>query len=201
MHRTTRPLLVLAVAAVAAGVALPVRAGDSPWFARAKFGQADVDGSFGKPVFGRRIDDSDGTAAVELGYRFGPHLALQAGYHDLGEYEAMEYPCQLGQPCPDLDEVPFRLATVELTGVSLALVPRLPLGERFSLFGKIGVIDWDADIVADVGGDTIDSFDGQDLLAGVGVGYDLPSGLGFQVEVEGFELDAVALTAGVGWRF
>ncbi|MEZ5333579.1 MAG: porin family protein [Thermoanaerobaculia bacterium] len=198
MHQTIRPFAVLAVLTLGA---LPARAGDSPWFARAKFGQADVDAAFGEPVFGRRVDDEDGTAAVELGYRFGPHLAIQAGYHDLGEYEGLELPCPLAQPCPDLDEIPFRLSTVELTGVSLSLVPRLPLGERFSLFGTIGVIDWNADIVADTGGDTIDSFDGQDLLAGVGLGYDLPSGLGFQLELEGFELDAVALTAGVGWRF
>lgn len=199
MSRSSRFPAVLALLMLAATAA---RAGDSPWFARAKFGQAEADAKLGEPVFGRRIDDDDGTAAIELGYRFGPHLAVQAGYHDLGEYEALEYPCPPGDVCPEVGgTIPFELATVELTGVSLALVPRLPLGERFSAFAKAGVIDWEAKLVSDVGGRTIDTFDDRDLLLGVGVGYDLPSGLGFQLELEGFELDARALTAGIGWRF
>jgi hypothetical protein len=194
--RTTVPLLI-ALLALCAG---SVEAGDSPWFARAKLGQVETDATFGPPVFGRIIDDDDSTAAVELGYRFGRNLALQAAYHDLGEYDALDFPCPPGQICPQA-LVPVEEATLEVTGVSLSAVPRLPLGERVSLFAKIGVIEWEADLVSDGSGDTLQTFDDHELLGGLGVAYDLPSGLGFQLEVEGFDLDVTTLTAGVGWRF
>lgn len=195
MPRIVRPFALLLLLALPATVA---RAGDSPWFARGKFGQAETDAAFGHPGLGRVVDDDDGSAAIELGHRFGPRLSLQAGYHDLGEYETRAIPCPLGVICP---EILFEPATMEVTGVSLAVVPRLPLGERLSLFAKVGAIDWEAELVSDFSGRTIDTFDDVDLLAGAGVAYDLPSGLGFQLEIEGFDLDVLALTAGIGWRF
>lgn len=195
MPRTARSLalpLLLALPATAAW------AGDSPWFARGKFGQADADAVLGAAAGGRTVDDEDGSAAVEAGYRFGRHLAVQAGYHDLGEHEALPIPCPPSEICP---LILFEPATAEVTGVSLALVPSLPLGERLSLFAKVGAIDWEAELVSDVSGRTLDTVDDIDLLAGVGVGYDFPSGLLLQLELEGFDLDVLALTAGIGWRF
>lgn len=194
LGRTVSLLLLFSFLPVAAG------AGDSPWFVRGKVGQAQVDATFGEPALGRTVDDDDVTAAAELGRSFGRHLAVQAGYHDFGEYEALEFPCEPGRPCPEV-LLPFELATMEITGISLVLVPRLPIGERFSLLGKVGALEWEAELVSDASGRTLETFDDREVLIGIAVAWDFPSGLGLQLEVEGFSLDVAAATAGVAWRF
>jgi len=194
LGRTVFLLLFLSFFPVAVG------AGDSPWFVRGKVGQAQVDASFGEPALGRTVDDEDVAAAVELGRSFGRHLAVQAGYHDFGEYEALEFPCEPGRICPEV-LVPFELATMEITGVSLVLVPRLPIGERFALVGKVGALEWEAELVSDTSGRTLETFDDREVLIGIGFAWDFPGGLGLQLELEGFSLDVTAATAGIGWRF
>lgn len=189
-------LSVLALAPVA-------RAGDSPWSVRVQAGAVETDATFGPPVLGREIDDDDTTVGVGLAYRFGRHLEARAGYHDLGEHEALPAPCPPGEICPlalDDDLVLVAPATAEVDALSLSLVPRLPLGERFSLFAEVGAVHWDVDIESDAGVEP-EGGSGTDLLLGAGAGWELASGLSFEVELAAFDLEARSLTAGVGWRF
>jgi hypothetical protein len=74
------------------------------------------------------------------------------------------------------------------------------VSERFALFAKAGVLFWDASVSARSFG-RIETFSGEDLLAGVGARYSFPRGLGLLIEHERVGLDVRSTTVGVRWRF
>ena len=190
-----------------------LRAGESPWYVAARFGEGSAEARFGvrHPKW---IDDRDDSSAVDLGYELNRYLAVEAGYLDLGTHRGW------GSVCRQTDEACIeRLITLglcvdgsdcsaellaaqeaELTGLSLALVPRWPLGERFALRGKLGLIAWDSDVVA-LGFGVTERFSGEEILAGVGLEYSLPGGLGILLEHDELDLDASSTSLGLSWRF
>lgn len=199
------------------------RAGDSPWYVTARLGETSVDALLGSGPF-KRLDDRATAAAIDVGYAINRHLAVELGYQDLGSHAGF------GSPCPQGDDRCIeRLATLglcaegfdctrvvadlegEVDGISLALVPIWPLGERLSLRGKAGVIAWDADVAVTRGQLFVDSasrvtregelFSSRDLLAGLGLEYSFPNGLGLLLQHETFDLDADTTSLGVSWRF
>jgi OmpA-like transmembrane domain len=194
-------LLLLAALALAPR---PVQAGDSPWYVAAKLGVTDVEQNFGPRVLGWRVDDGDSSAAVEVGYQFHPNFALQAGYRDLGSYPGRVRPCPRGDLCPLTLSgtaliVPVFPRQADFSAVTLAAVPRWPITDRASLYGKLGALFWQSDLER-TQGNPAEEPSGTDLLAGVGGHYEFPSGLGLLVEYEASDLMS-ALSAGVSWRF
>lgn len=201
-----KPLLLAGLALVAA----PLLAGESPWYLEAKLGEASAEATFGSR-WTKRIDGSDGAASVAVGYQVDRHLGIQAGYHDLGRFDGT------GSPCPDSAETCVELLALcvegfpctevlvpleaEVSGFSLALVPRWPVGERVSVYGKVGVIDWDTDVSGLFTTAGTERFSDRDLLAGVGVQYTFPKGLGVLLEYEDLELGLASTSVGVSWRF
>ena len=181
----------------------PAAAGDSPWTIAAKVGQASVEGDFGPALSAWRVDDDDTAAAIEVGYRLHRFFGLQAGYHDLGSYAAIDLPCPPETICPLPFEqpriVPDTPTGADFTGVSLAAVPRWPVTERFSVYAKAGVLAWESDLAWPVAPQG-DEPSGEDLIGGVGALYAFPSGVGLQLEAETTDLyDQVSL--GSSWRF
>lgn len=180
-------------------VASPLAAGESRWYVEGKLGQASVEADFGPRFLGWTVDATDTAAAVEVGYLLHRYLGVQAGYRDLGRYEGLPVPCPLDQECP-LALVLLIPADAEITGVSLAAVPRWPVSDRFSVFGKLGVLDWDADFSPRLEDLPLTGYSGRDLLAGVGAKYTFPRGFGLLLEYETTDLvDGVNL--GASWRF
>ncbi len=197
-------------------------ASEPSWYVAARFGDATVDARLGsQPV--HRIDDEAAARTVEVGYSLNRNLAVQLGYHDLGSHGGFGSPCPRGEEgcverlaslglCVegfDCTEVRPSLAA-EVDGVSLALVPIWPIGERFSLRGKAGLIAWDTDVTVEQGFITTAAsrttangklYSSRDLLAGLGVQYDFPNGLGLLLQHETFDLDARTTSLGVSWRF
>lgn len=192
-----RRLLMITVGALLA--AGPLAAGESRWYVEGKLGQANVRADFGPPLFGWTVDANDAAAAVEVGYTVHRYLGIQAGYRDLGHYEGLPSPCLEGQVCP-LAQVVFNPAEAAISGFSLSAVPRWPVSERFSVYGKLGVLEWDADLSPQLSGFPAVGFSGRDLLAGIGAQYTFPKGLGVLLEYESSDfLDGVSL--GASWRF
>lgn len=74
------------------------------------------------------VDESNSAYKLFAGYQFNRGLALEAGYFNLGRFGFKSTTI----PAGTLD------GQIKLQGVNLDLVGSLPLGERFSLLGRVG---------------------------------------------------------------
>lgn len=208
----TVTLIVLGVSVFGVGAASPASASvAAPWYVDARLGEADVAANLGSRHI-KRFDSTDKTRSLGIGYRITDYVALELGLHDFGEAQGF------GSPCPDNVDAcrieRFALCvegtecakvvtplSADLTGFSLAVVPRWPVTDRVALFGKLGWIDWEAEISGILFGGTRETFSNGELLAGAGVRYDLESGLGLLLEYEQFDLDLDRFSLGLGWAF
>jgi OmpA-like transmembrane domain len=85
--------------------------------------------------------------------------------------------------------------------VSLAAVPRWPINERLSLYGKVGVFHWDADLDVAFNGVQVGGISEEELLAAVGAHYGWPSGFGVLLEYEVVTDLFDSANLGITWHF
>jgi OOP family OmpA-OmpF porin len=115
------------IAAVAATLsALPAAA---QWYAGAGIGRGNL-GVSGTDLTGltnATVEDGATVWGLNMGYRFHPNFALEAGYYDLGKYDFAG-----------------RAGAVNVTGdakvesYSISLVAIAPLAEHFDIYGRVG---------------------------------------------------------------
>lgn len=103
--------------ALSAVLLAPLAATAQGWYVGGGFGDSEVD-SWG--------NDSDTSYKIIGGYRFGENFAVEAGYHDFGEFRE-------------------GAARGEATALSLGGVGMLPLHPQWALFAKAGVARTDTD--------------------------------------------------------
>jgi len=121
-------LLVLGVAVGLAGVpaarAQSALGGpDSAWYAGGAVGQSS--NALCKQPFGVGVcDDSDTAYRIFAGYQVNRYLALEFGYHQLGDTTLSS--AGLTQ-------------TVESKAFDLVAVGNLPVAQRFGVYGKLGL--------------------------------------------------------------
>lgn len=120
------------------------------WYAGGGLGRAKVDDWCGG------CDDTDTAYKVVLGYQFSRNFALEAAYHDFGEFSVRG---------PRRSE--------EATALSASGVGRLPVSDRFSLYAKAGL-----------GRVETRSDDSVNLLVGLGASYQFLPALELRVEYE-----------------
>lgn len=121
------------------------------------------------------LDDSDTAWSVFGGYRFSPYFSLEAGYQELGAiaYRSSGTVAFVGFP----GSYPASVASDgESSGFTLGTVGSIPIGERFDLHGKLGVLFADTEISAfvaidDVSGSGSESASSQDLFYGAGFAF------------------------------
>ncbi|MES2832606.1 MAG: outer membrane beta-barrel protein [Pseudomonadota bacterium] len=132
------------------------------------------------------IDDDDRDAGYKIfgGYQFNRYFAMEGGYFDLGKFGFAATTVPAG-----------RLnGTIALKGVNLDLVGRLPLTEKFSVFGRVGVNHAQAR----------DNFSGTGAVAiadsnprkrdtnvkfGAGLQYDFTDAFGVRAEIERYRVN------------
>jgi OOP family OmpA-OmpF porin len=128
------------------------------------------------------IDDSDidfdqddfGWKAF-AGYRFMPYFGVEGGYVDFGE--------------PD-DSILGIDVEVDADGWDLFAVGFWPIGEKWDLFAKLGVIAWSADIKGSFQGESVsEEEDGADLAYGLGAGWNFSERFSVRGEWEYFDID------------
>jgi opacity protein-like surface antigen len=170
-------VLSLGLAAVAAS---PLAWG-SPWYAGGGLGVSDFAGCPGAAS----CDSRDQAYKVYAGYRFTRHLAVEAGYTDLGKATAT-----LGDS----------ITETKPRGMAAHAVGAWPLSERFSLLGRIGLIYGDSKVT---GTAPTRNEKGTELAWGAGVQFDVAPQIAVRLEWERFEFrEAVdAITLGVVARF
>ena len=129
---------------------------------------------------------SSGTALkLQLGYMFNSHLAVEGGYIDAG---TQKY------------NFGTLKAEAKTTGGSIAVLGLAPLGEQFSVFGKLGYNSYSSSVsVAGYSGSGSGTNSG--TLYGVGGIFNVSSSVGVRVEYEKVASDTSITTLGVQFKF
>ena len=163
---------------------------DSGFYIGAGAGGATVEadlGDAGIPGIPSSIDEDDTATKLFAGYTFDLPLidiAVEVGYVDFGE--------------PDINVLGDEL-TIDTTGVNAWGIATFNAG-LIDIYGKLGLIAWDAD--AEYQGFR-DSDDGTDIGYGIGAAFGIGP-LEIRGEYEAYDLDDADLTmlsVGVLYRF
>ena len=121
------------------------------------------------------FDESDGGFKVFGGYRFHRDFSVEVAYADFKEIGSAEQP---------------GWSSVEVYGIGLGILGIIPLNERFDVYGKVGILFWDADLNTNVGGPIVTvSDDGSDLSYAFGLAYRLSERFALRVEYEAYNVD------------
>lgn len=139
------------------------------FYAGAAIGQASFE------VDGIGFDESDTAFKVFGGYAFNDFFALEGAYFDGGAPEM-----RIGDASVD----------AQLTGLMAAAVGRLPLGDMFSVYGKLGFTTYDFEVNGRQNGQTFMTFDGSDeeVFYGIGAAIGFAPSLEVRAEYEALDL-------------
>jgi OOP family OmpA-OmpF porin len=200
MSKARTGLAILGLASAMAFVG-PAFAQDTGFYLGGALGQTSVDLDCTGTT---SCDDEDSSWRIFGGYQFNKHLALEFGYADLGESTA------------SVSVPPFiATGTLEATVWDLVAVGSLPIADRFSIFGKIGLYRADTDFSVTVPGlgSASESDSNTDLTYGVGARYDFTRNLGVRLEWQRYqdvggeffgetaESDVDVISVAVIWKF
>lgn len=136
--------------------------------------------SAGAVVTSSETDEKDVGFKAYLGYQFNPYFAVEGGYVDLG---SSEYKADfVGGDA----KVEWQSA-----GIFFAGVGRLPMGDKFAMFGKAGAFfsNTTADISASgPGGSASDDYDADEvgMMLGIGAEYQMTETIALRAEWERF---------------
>lgn len=136
----TKTSVMLGVAALVAAMAAPAIAQDgNGWYAGANVGRSDAKidderitrGLLGQGLATNSIDDRDHDGGYKIfgGYQLNRHLALEAGFFDLGSFGYTARTTPTGTLTGD----------IRVKGLNLDLVGILPLTGKLSALGRVGV--------------------------------------------------------------
>jgi opacity protein-like surface antigen len=152
------------------------------------------------------IDESDVAWSATVGYRINSYVAAEVEYMDFGTTDITETYRIPPPPIPQVPTITRRYST-RVTGPALSVLGTIPVGKRFDVFLRAGVLfaDREMEINQSVGlGDT--TFGSSVWLAGAGVDMSLASRWSLRLEyqrtgetdesilVGGTELERVALS-------
>lgn len=170
-----KKLSVLAAAVLATLTAPALQA--QGFYVGAGVGQSDFrDACDGLADIGLSCDDTDTGWKLFGGFQFTPNWGVEAFYADLGE--ASVSGTVLGLPAAE---------KVSVDGFGIAGTATWPIGDRFGVFGKLGVFRWSLDDRATLGGVSFALDDnGTDLMAGLGARYAFTEQFGVRLEWERF---------------
>jgi OOP family OmpA-OmpF porin len=118
------------------------------------------------------FDESDTAFKVLGGYSFNQSFAIELAYFDGGDAEM-----SLGDGAA---------VGVGLSGLNVSAVGSIPLGDVFTLFGKIGYSSYDAEVSAYVDGSTVfsEKVSDEDLTYGVGGAFSFGQSFSLRAEYE-----------------
>lgn len=139
---------------IACGLDKPAEADDSGFYVELGGGRSNVSEST------TTIDENATAFRLVAGYQINSWLAVDAGYVDFGDFDG-----ELMDPAGGT--VPFGASA---TGIELAFIGRIPLGERFAATVRAEQLWWDSKIEA-VGQQQKDS--GNSFAYGAGLEFSL----------------------------
>ncbi len=134
------------------------------------------------------VDDSSTAYKALIGYELNEYVSLEASFVALDDYEAYS---------PFVDNT--QQAVADGQGWNAAAVLRMPLGDRFGVSARIGILLWNVD--SDLA--SIES-SGTDLSFGLGVIFRINESLGIRLDLDALnfgDVDAKVGTATLEYRF
>lgn len=190
--------------------ATSVQAADTGFYIGGSFGQSKVsdfsssDVNSGLASLGinatSTTDDKDTGWKAFAGYRIMKYLAVEGAYANLGEVSA-----NIISTAPVAGTANVQLENEAWTISALGI---LPLNDKFSLFGRLGLNVWNIDVSASgtgSGGATYSgSDDGTGVVYGLGAAFHLTPNLNLRAEWERYDFDGDDLdfmSVGLGWSF
>ena len=136
------------------------------------------------------FEDSDTSFKVMGGYAFNRYLAAELAWIDAGE---------LQDRVDDLD------LTVESEGAVAAVIGKLPLGDWFTAYAKLGYAFYDEKVTARLGSASeTEKHSEEDLLYGVGAEINLGTRFKLRAEYEVVDVadaDFDIVSLGATWHF
>lgn len=176
MARTRSIICLTLLGLLASAPAMAVKTG---FYLGGSLGGASTEVKEGTVTF----DEGDTAWKLFAGFHFLQFFAVEAAYRDLGS------------PSETIEGSDVK---VDPTAFDVAGLVGVPLGPIY-LFGKLGVVWWDADVTVD----NIEfSDDGTDYEAGIGISADIAK---IQLRGEIEYIDAadgtLMYTVGAAWRF
>ncbi|MFO1407667.1 MAG: porin family protein [Steroidobacteraceae bacterium] len=148
---------VAAIGLTAGLVAAPTMAADNGFYAGAGIGYYQLDAGAG-------WDAGDFAWKLRAGYDFIKYFGVEVEYIDGGS------PKDFG-------------VSFSSTGWNLSAVGRYPFDDKFSVFGKLGAMNWDAKANHGFGKD-----DGTDFSWGLGAGWNATDHLEIDAEYQGLDV-------------
>jgi OOP family OmpA-OmpF porin len=179
-HRARIGILLLAILAAAGAQA----AEDG------KGGYVGIGAGEAKLEIDEFIDENDTAYKIFGGWSFNRYIAAEVGYFDAGN--------------PSTTEVAVR-RQVEADGFYAAAIGSLPIGDRFSLFARLGWAFYEATASLQASGLTVsESDEDEDLLYGFGASAQFTDSFGVRLEFEALDVSNAAfemLTLSATCRF
>jgi OmpA-OmpF porin, OOP family len=164
----------VAVAAIALA-ASPAFAMDDGFYVEGGIGHYQLD-------IGGGWDAGDMAYKLGAGYNFAKYFGAEVEWIDGGS--------------PDDHGI-----SVDISGWNFSAIGRWPVDEKFSVFGKLGVLMWDANVRGFLRG----SNDGTDLSWGLGAGWNFTDHFTVNAEYQGFDIADTNASdlwiASAVWRF
>jgi OOP family OmpA-OmpF porin len=174
------------IGVVLIGLLLVSTATEAGIFLGGSLGEATVE----QNVAGIGFEGDDTAVKFFGGFRILRFFAVEGGYIDFGTLS---------------DVLPGNSFETKLTGWNAVAVGTIPIGTRFEIFGKAGLIYWEADTTVVMGSTSNFSDDDFDATYGFGLAFNLTDKILIRGEWESFEIadtDAVELlSAGIEFRF
>jgi OOP family OmpA-OmpF porin len=207
---------VATLLALGVGTVQAAPTGQNGWYAgidvshsRLDMGGNNIDQAFANQgiTSATSLGRTDTGWGLDMGYRFGPHFALEGGYTNLGEFNYTS-----ATTAPGVDSLQ---GTFKAHAWWLAPVGIVPLTDRWALFGKAGLTRVTADLSASSStGATAPSgmsHSNAGWLLGAGTSYDFTRNVYAKLEWDRFarvgDTNTTArgnvdqLGIGIGWRF
>jgi hypothetical protein len=147
-------LLILLASAIFCANAYAENGG---WYGAVEFGEGDSSAS--------GFDESD-ALSFYFGNNFSDSAAIEFGFVDMGEFDFGDFPDTF----------------IEVSGIEMSLVGKLPANDRLSFFGKLGIFLWDLD--SEIFGFDAGSDDGNSVLFGGGVIINFNQNIGGRISYQ-----------------
>ena len=161
----------LAMAVPSAALAQGVLGGpDSAWYAGGSVGQSAS--TMCQLPFGASCDDQGTAYRVFAGYKVNRYLSFELGYHELADVTLSAGPVT---------------QTLETTVFDFVALGMLPLTDRFSGYGKLGIYRANAEASINTPAVPSAKFENTGLTYGLGLQYDVTGNLGVRLEWQQFE--------------